>query len=222
MSTPNLYDSPLEHIGFTLSKMRSRYEQGLGRRQVLKEQLSDKEARLTELSGQVDIWRKVQLLLAQTSEYAREQLKTRIEETVTAALQAVISDRDLRFEIQIETRAGQPTASWQIISDYEAGTLVTDPERGAGGGVVDVVSAALRLAVLELSRPRPGGPVIQDEPGKMVSREYSPNLAQFLKDYAAHTERQIILITHNADLAEIADRSIRVDKVGDESVVTAA
>ncbi|HHV03455.1 MAG TPA: hypothetical protein GXX64_06045, partial [Bacteroidales bacterium] len=44
-----------------------------------------------------------------------------------------------------------------------------------------------------------------DEPGKMISREYLPNVAEFLKQYAAKTGRQIIMVTHHEVLADVAD-----------------
>lgn len=213
--------SPLQHIEFTLAEMNSSYNQGRGRLEILTEQLTEKQTRLNEICTDVDIWHQVQLLLTKTSDYAREQLKERIESVVSAALQAIVTDQDLRFRVVIDTRAGQPTAEWEIVTDYDGDTLAGPVEDGSGGGIADIVSTALRLALLELARPKPGGPIIQDEPGKMISRDYSPNMAAFLKDYAKSTGRQILLVTHNDDLADVADRSYRFSKNTDESEVAA-
>jgi len=56
------------------------------------------------------------------------------------------------------------------------------------------------------------GPLFLDEVGKHVSKEYAPNVAYFLKQYSAQFNRQIVLITHNADLAEIGETSISVTR----------
>jgi DNA repair ATPase RecN len=64
--------------------------------------------------------------------------------------------------------------------------------------------------MLEILKPRPEGPVIFDEPAKMVSAEYAGNLAYFLKQYAEKTGRQVMLVTHNPQLAEAADKSYLV------------
>lgn len=84
-----------------------------------------------------------------------------------------------------------------------------------GGGVVDIVSTALRLIALQTYEPTIDGPIILDEPTKMVSSEYIPTLAEFLKSAGKDFGRQIILITHNEYLASIADEIISFSKNND-------
>jgi len=200
----------------SLSRMKSAYAAGVGARNLLQRQAEAKEAGLTRAREDITVWEQVQLLFAKVSEYAREQLKTRIEETVTAALITVFGE-GYTFRINLRTVGGQPAAEWQVISQYGDFEVAASPEDSRGGGIVDVISIALRLAMLELVRPKPGGPVIFDEAAKMVSREYLPNLAYFFKQYAAKTEKQIILITHAEQLAEAADRSYMVTLKNGES-----
>jgi DNA repair exonuclease SbcCD ATPase subunit len=88
----------------------------------------------------------------------------------------------------------------------------TEPEDGNGGGVTDVVSLALRAALLELSNPKPAGLFAADEPGKMISKEYLPNVAEFLKRYLQKTGRQGLIITHHDILADCADVGYRVSQ----------
>lgn len=202
-------------IEFQLSEMRSRYNQGRGQLELLQRQYAEKEEALSQARHDLEIWHQVQILFAKSSEFAREQLKRRIEETVTAALQAVFMDDSLRFQVVMRTLGNQPAADWEVVSRYGDTEIANSPEDARGGGIVDVVSIALRLAMMELSRPRPGGPIILDEPGKMVSAEYAPNLAYFLKQYAGKTGRQVIMVTHNGALAEVADKSYRVIKDSD-------
>ena len=54
----------------------------------------------------------------------------------------------------------------------------------------------------------------------MISREYLPNVAEFLKQYLQKTDRQGILITHAEPLAEVADVSYRVSQTDGISEVT--
>lgn len=206
----------LSHIEFSLSGMKSRYNQALGQKEMLERQKSEKEEALARARHDIEIWQQVQILFGKVSEFARAQLKARIEETVTAALQAVFERDDIAFEIEMRTINNQPAANWQVVSYYgtgeDAATVSGNPEDARGGGVSDVVSLALRLALLELARPKPQGPLLLDEVGKHVSKEFAPNVAQFLKQYAQKTERQIILITHQGDLADMADVSYRVSQ----------
>lgn len=210
----------LERIESSLARMKEAYTKGTGARDLLRTQKGDQEKALVQATEAIATWEQVQLLLTKTSEYAREQLKVRIEETVTAALQAVFGE-GLEFRVIIKEFREQAAADWQVISKYGDIEVAANPQDARGGGIVDIVSLALRLAMLELARPKVLGPVVLDEPGKMVSKEYAGNLAYFLKQYAAKTGRQVFLITHNEELAAAADKTYRVSKNNlGESVVS--
>lgn len=198
----NCYDS-------ALTNMRSHYNNALGQKQLLELQLQDNQNNLGQTRQNLATWEQVQVLFTKVSEYAREQLKTRIEETVTAALTAVFGE-GYTFRINMRQLGNQPAAEWQVVSQYGDEEVAASPEDARGGGITDVVSLALRLAMLEILKPRPEGPVLFDEPAKMVSAEYAGNLAYFLKQYAEKTGRQVVMVTHNPQLAEVADKSYLV------------
>lgn len=204
--------SRLQELQRGYEDQRSRVDKLTGKQETLDEQLANAWQAL-QLS-QIDIadWQKVQALFGKVSEYAREQLKVRVEHTVTAALQAIFEDSRLEFRIELKTVGGKPAAEWQVVSSYGETTVAANPEDARGGGICDVVSLALRLALMELARPKPQGPVFLDEPGKMISAEYVPNLAEFLKQYGARTNRQIVLVTHHEALANAADVAYRVEQ----------
>ncbi len=212
--------STLAVIEIGLADMRSRYHEAKGKLEQLEQDRDQKQADLDKTIQDIQVWEQVQTLFTKVSEFARAQLKLRIEQTVTAALQAVFCDDGLSFVIDMGTRDGKPTAEWSVVSRYGDMTVAGDPESARGGGIADVVSLALRLALLELARPKPEGPVVLDEPGKMISREYLPNVAEFLKQYAAKTGRQIIMVTHHEALAEAAHCSYRVTQQGGISEVS--
>jgi DNA repair exonuclease SbcCD ATPase subunit len=187
------------------ARLRTEIEKAKGKRDLLISQERQKQVELNSVNGNISTWEQVQLLLSRSSEYAREQLKAKIEETVTAALRCVFEDPGISFAIELGQSGGNPTANWQVISSYKDYEVAANPEDARGGGVTDIVSLALRLSLLELARPKHDGPVILDEPGKMISREYLPNVAAFLSKYGQKTGRQIIMITHHSILADAAD-----------------
>ncbi|PKJ54720.1 chromosome partitioning protein ParA [Bacillus sp. SN10] len=181
----------------------------IGQRDLLVRQQKGAEARKAKAVAQLGEFDLVQILLQKTSDYARQQAKRRIEEIVTSAL-TVVFDKDYRFEIEITVKSNQPVAEYWLQSE-DVRTQLKPPDYDRGGGVADVVSLALRLAVGEISGVR--GPLFLDEVGKMVSKEYAPNVAYFLKRYSHKFNRQIILITHNQDLAEIGEVSLHVTQI---------
>ena len=189
-----------------IERIKTAVQKKAGERDLLKKQLEDFRTDLAGVEAKTDTYQKVIILLQKTSDYARSQMKQTIEYIVTNALQVVFA-QDIRFEVELGTRAGAPTAEFFVVD--ETG-LKYKPMDARGGGLVDVISTALRLSILELYQPKIEGPVILDEPGKMVSAEYANNFAYFLKEYCQRIGRQIIMITHNSALADIADKSIQV------------
>src|SRR5699024_766134 len=176
---------------------------------LLHKQLEDAEKRKAIADEQLLKFDLVQILLQMTSEFARQQAKQRIEEIVTSAL-SVVFGKDYQFSINITTRANQPVAEYFLESEGVV-TQLRPPDYDRGGGVADVVSLALKLAVSELSGIK--GIIALDEVGKHVSQEYAPNVAYFLKQYSENFNKQILLITHNTALAEVADQSLSVSQV---------
>lgn len=210
----------LAKVEIGLANLRSRYQQAKGQYDLLQKQKAYKKQEYNQIKTDIEVWQQVQTLFTKVSEFAREQLKLRIEETCTAALQAIFCTDDISFVIEMNTLGGKPTANWSVVSKYGDNVVAVNPEDARGGGVTDVVSLALRLALLELARPKLDGPVILDEPGKMISKEYLPNVAEFLKQYAKKTGRQIIMVTHHEVLAEVADVSYRVTQTNGISEVS--
>lgn len=209
----------LARVEVGLADLRSRYNQALGQLGLLEKQWNEKDSALERARADIEVWQQVQILFAKASEFAREQLRQKLEETVTAALQAVFGTETLQFRVVMKTLGGQPAADWEVVSLYGDTEVAGDPQDSRGGGISDVVSLALRLALLELARPKPEGPVLLDEVGKHISAEFAPNVAVFLQQYARKTGRQVILITHQSAMAEVADVSYKVTQTGGISEV---
>jgi DNA repair exonuclease SbcCD ATPase subunit len=191
-----------------IQTLQTRYDRESGVLTSLEERLAITQGQLANTDQQIEIGEQVQLLFAKTSAFARAQIKTHVERAVTAALQAVFG-REMRFEVSLRELGGQPAADWRVVdavTDTNGAYEVSgDPEEARGGGVSDIVSLALRLAMLELVRPKPEGPIILDEVGKHVSAEHREALSEFLRAYAQQTGRQIILVTHMGELSIAAD-----------------
>jgi len=189
-----------------------------GERELLEAQHEKYLSEYALNASRIMLLQKVIVLLQHTSDYARTQMTNTIEDLVTNALQVVFGE-NLRFEVELTTRAGAPAAEFWVITPEG---LRCRPMDAKGGGLVDVISTALRLAVLELYYPSIAGPIILDEPGKMISAEYASAFAWFLKEYSQRIGRQILMITHNTELAAAADKTFHVRiKNGESEVVEA-
>lgn len=190
--------------------LRAVYNRRLGERNLIQRRIRQTEEKLSQLREKTDLLTQVKLLLQQSSLFAREQACKQMEGMVTQALQYIFADENLQFRVEVQEVRGRTESEFYVISLYGGDVPVqTKPQDARGGGVVDVISLALRAAMLQATGM--DGPIILDEPGKHVSAEYSRNLAKFLKELSSAFGRQIILVTHNAELASMGDRSYLVE-----------
>lgn len=189
-----------------------------GKRDKIKDQIFQKTNELEKIQNEIDLLSKVIILFQKTSEFAREQAKHQIESLVTKCLQYIF-ESSVEFSIEIEEQRGKSSAEFYVISKIDDKIIKTKPELSRGGGIVDIVSLALRIAFLQTHKPKIQGPLILDEPAKHVSDDYIFNVADFLKQTSDLFNRQIIMVTHNNHLASIGKTAHRVELKGSESNV---
>jgi len=205
----------LNKANLDVKKAREEISKREGKRdQILadkKEALEAKEEAQKELA----IYDKAQILLQKTSDYARQQIKSKIEEIVSQALNVVYGGNH-SFIVDLDVKGSRPIAEYYL-DDGTTITKLEKPDYDRGGGKVDIISLALRLAVNEIRGVK--GPIFLDEVGKHVDNEAIINVAYFLKEFSNKFDKQIILITHEQALAEIGEVSIEVEKKNGESQV---
>lgn len=178
-----------------------------GKKEVISKNLKKVSKEINNLVEEEELLSKVMILFQKTSEYGRLQAKTQIEELVTKCLQFIF-ESNIEFQIEITESRNIPQAEFYVVSHYSDGYSVkTKPEIARGGGVVDIISIALRLAFIQIHKPQIEGPILLDEPGKHVSDDYVFNLGEFLKQASKMFRRQIIMVTHNTYLSQICDKS---------------
>lgn len=209
----------IEDLENQIVQLKDFYSRESGKRDRIKEEIENYNEQLQKINSNIDLLEKVNILLQRTSEYAREQSKKQIEALVTNCLQYIF-DSSIEFKIEIEELYGKPNAEFYVITRHDNTLIKTKPQLSRGGGIVDIVSLALRIAFLQIHRPKVEGPIILDEPAKHVSEDYIFNVAEFLKQVSEMFNRQIIMVTHNSHLSSVASNSYRVELKGTESHVS--
>lgn len=201
----------LEELNKKLEQINSKLNIEKGKLQVISQNFENTKKELDKEIKYEDLLTKVILLFQKTATYAREQSKRQVEDLVTRCLQFIF-ETDIEFLIELSEKRLVPNAEFYVRSNYDEGySIITKPELERGGGVVDIISIALRIAFIQLHKPVLQGPIILDEPGKHVSEDYIFNLGDFLSKSSSLFKRQIIMVTHNAHLAQICDKSYSVD-----------
>jgi len=206
-----------------LDELKAHYNNRKGKYDKVMSDKADNEIKLQSAKDNLDDCEAERIILQKTSETARQRAKDRLEVTVTSALQYTFGPQ-FSAEIDMDTSGGKSVADIYVVTDYGNGNIIrTKPQDSRGGGIVDIVSIALRIAMIQLhSDPPVNGPIILDEPGKHVSADYSIKLAEFLKFISVQFKKQIIFVTHNEDLKAIADLAYEITMVHGASTVTNA
>lgn len=201
-----------------VSEMKSYISKEQGKKEKILEQIQQYIELVEQIESDIDLIEKVSVLLQSTSEFARNQAKLQVESLVTNCLQYIF-ENNAEFEIEIEELYGKPNAEFYVLTKVEESVIKTKPELSRGGGVVDIISLALRIAFLQIYKPTIEGPLILDEPAKHVSEEYIFNVADFLMRSSELFNRQIIMVTHNNHLSSIGTRAYKVYMKGTESQI---
>lgn len=201
-----------------INMLKNYFSRESGKRDKVSEQIQINKAKISKINENIELLEKVNILLQKTSEYGREQAKKQIEIIVTNCLQYVF-DTNIEFIIELEQLYGKPNAEFYVITKSDNEVIKTKPELSRGGGIVDIISLALRISFLQIHKPLVEGPLILDEPAKHVSEEYIFNVADFLKRISEMFNRQVIMVTHNNHLSSISTCSYKVHLDGTQSIV---
>lgn len=168
------------------------------------------EKRLAAIRHELDVATKASVFLREACDRVRTQLYGQFEHLVNLGLQAVFGDDIvLRFVSADKARRihEQPRIYRKIGSEMIEVNLVDDD----AGGLVDVVSFLLRLAMLVSVSPPPRKFLMLDEPFKHLSAEYCPLVADMMAQLSERLGIQILMTTHNPLLISAADVIYRLE-----------
>lgn len=166
-------------------------------------ELSTEVSSLGELVEELD---RVTILLNSLGEERQLKAQSNIEELVSRGLRMIFDDT-LSFHI-VQSIKGK-TAAVDFVVRTTLGTQVieTSVMDARGGGLAAVIGYLLRLVVMLMGRdPRDSSIMVLDETFAHVSAEYLEPLGQFLREVVDRTGVQIILVTHQPEFAQYADR----------------
>jgi len=143
---------------------------------------------------------KVQALFQKAAEMTQKQLEFHISGLVSTALAAVWDD-PYEFKVEFIQRRGKTEADLWLIRN---GSKIK-PLDASGGGVVDILSIALRMAFWSLTKEtRPL--LILDEPFKHLSNNLQSKASAMLRMISKKLKLQILMISHIEELVANADR----------------
>jgi len=142
-----------------------------------------------------------------------KKFKDQIENTVTSAIRQIFN-RDLSFELVYKVKRNEIESKIIVKENGEE----LDPKDDLGGSIIDIISFTFRIILWHMSSPKTRNVFILDEPFKWTGKLISL-IGLIVKELSKKLKFQVILITHDDDLIEIADKVFKIEHVKGESRV---
>lgn len=172
----------------------------------LRDQQERAEVEITEHEADGALTVRARLLLEQYSEIEQEQLKLKVEALVTRGLQTIFGS-DYTFGITMKVLRKQAAMEFTI----SEGATERDPMDSHGGGLVNVIALVLRLTIVALT-PGLSRTVVLDEPFAQLSQGYIDGMGRFIRELVDATDIQMIIVSHEGEIADVADNAYRLFK----------
>jgi DNA repair ATPase RecN len=169
---------------------------------------------ITRIENSIKIQEELSAILIESAKVMRDKAKNHFEKIVTDALQFVSQDSTCKFVIEESTVRGKPAYEFYIETIVNGEVCRKKPEESCGGGFIDIISVTAKVAYLKIfNNPKIMNVCFQmDEPSKMVSEQMSVKFAEYIKFLGKQFGLQIIMITHNENIAVVADNTLVVTK----------
>lgn len=150
---------------------------------------------------------KAQVIIHDVAKKTQEELQYHISDLVSLAMSSIFPDPYI-LKCDFVSKRGKIEAEMFFEKD---GNLI-DPLTSTGGGVVDVAAMALRFSFWVLKNPRTRPIMLMDEPLKWLKGEGLPEKgSEMIKKISEKLKLQIIMVSHDPDLINSADKIIEVN-----------
>ena len=137
---------------------------------------------------------------------AQEELKDVLESLVTEALRAVFNE-SYAFVVEDTVQRNKPETNFFVMADGNKLSLRDE----LGCGVLDVISFVLRVVLWASAADKTRNTMILDEPAKFVSRDRRQAFGDMMRKISSLLSIQFILVTHEPEFIEIADKAYSVE-----------
>lgn len=147
-------------------------------------------------------------LLAGYADERQEKVLNTIQEIASLGLSQVF-DEPIELILKQVVKARRV----EMVVNIKTGELETSIMEARGGGLAAVAGFLLRVCVL-LFTPEARRLMFLDEVFAHLSEDYIERMAEFLRELCDKKDLQIILVTHQPEFAEAAEKVYRIEKTG--------
>jgi len=181
-----------------------------GKKTLLQKQIDDAKVVKESKKVELETIEKAQAFIQSVAKATQEQLKFHVEDVVNLAVEALFPNEYV-FSIDFNIKYGKTSAD--LIFTKEG--YPVDILKQAGGGLVDIASLALRIAIWSLSKT--DNVLILDEPVARIQPASLQRVAwELIKELSRRLHLQFIIVSNSTNNGQavhlIADKEFAVIK----------
>lgn len=185
-----------------IKQLRTQVNELRGQQKKTKANKKEAEKRLSNCIEKIHNHEAARELLRHAGQQTQQTLAFHISDITSLALESVFGKEAYNLIVEFVQRRNKTECDLFFERD---GTL-HKPMSASGGGPVDVVSFALRVANWSMKNPRTRPVIILDEPMRFLSTGLQPKASDMIKQISKKLGIQFIIITHEAELEKSADK----------------
>lgn len=211
-----MVESSIKLVGLTadLQDRRDAYQRKVGEALAVSRHKGEVETELEHLSDEIETLGKALGVLHTLSTSIQEHFLKGIESLVSEGLSAVFEET-IKFHITATTRNKQVNLDFTL--ENKDGTE-TDLLDARGGGLVSLCGVLLRVIMCRLMSDRVRQVLVLDEALGMLSSNYQQSAGELLDKLSKELDMQIMLVSHNNEIAETADRLYELRRDGNSVI----
>ncbi len=203
-----------------IQQYRYRLEGRKGEKKSLENQIKDTKKSIRILKRDIDTSEKVKQIINYVAEQTQKKLEYHISSITSMAMSSVFPDPN-DIVLEFVQRRGKTEADIFLEKNGNRIKPIDKGELRTSGGVVDVGSFALQIALWSLQSKKSRSILILDEPLKWLKGGDLPQKgADMIKEISNKLNIQIIMVSHNSELIDSADRVFEVTIENGRSIVT--
>jgi len=189
-----------------ISPLEKKLTRMVAMRDMVSSDIFNLEGKIETLDGEVKVLEMVSELFRTLIDKEIQQAVETLKRLQSKGLGVVFEDQEVSVEASVSVKRGKVSVDLATCQDGSEGNAM----ESYGGSVVTLQSILLRLMVIKRRGLRPC--LFLDESISAISEEYAKNMSKFFQTLCRKLGLDMMVITHNAELAEHADKIYRVRK----------
>lgn len=198
-----------------INDLQSVYNQKMGAYNTLKNQYKSTVEKLYSYVKSVEYIEKARAILQIVAQDVQSSIKLHIEDIVNLAIDTVFPN-SYTFVLDFVLKRNK-TECEMFVMDQDGNKQ--DIVYGNGGGLVDIISFALRISLYSLKSGKKNNTIILDEPFRFLSKDLHNKAGEILQELSEKLHIQFIIVTHEDSIVDYADRVFTVKKINNNSEV---